>query len=165
MNKPQNNSKKRVRFFVSYAHRNQQLAESLINKLADHFRSSKSHDYSLWMDSKILAGDEWENKILEARDKCDFGLILVSPSFLGSKFICENELSHFVGSDRTPSIPVMLQTIDFELHDLKGLEALQIFRFKGNRFKEPRAYGECKNIARDDFVLALFQDIERKINI
>lgn len=155
--------KKRVEFFVSYAHRNQQLAESFIEKLMDHLRPSKAYDYRLWMDAGIIIGEEWEKQIIEARDKCDFGLLLVSPPFLGSKFIGEKELPRFVGSHRTPSIPVMLQPVDLELHDLKGLEALQIFRFKGNRFKEPRAYGECKSNARDDFVLALFRDIERKL--
>ena len=155
--------RKRIEFFVSYAHRNQQLAESFITKLVDHLRPSKAYNYRLWMDPGIIIGEEWEKQIIEARDKCDFGLLLVSPAFLGSKFIGENELPHFVGNNRTPSIPVMLQPVDLELHDLRGLKALQIFRFTGQRFKEPRAYGECKNNARDAFVLALFRAIEQKL--
>lgn len=137
-------SRKRIEFFVSYANRNQQLAESFISKLVDQLRPSKTYNYRLWMDSGIIIGEEWEKQIIEARNKCDFCLLLVSPAFLWSKFIGEKELPHFVGNNRAPSIPVMLQPIDFELHDLRGLKALQIFRFSGHRFKEPRAYGECK---------------------
>lgn len=156
-------SKKRIKFFVSYSHKNRQLAESFIEKLIDHLRPSRAYDYRLWMDSGIIIGEEWEKQIIEARDKCDFGLLLVSPAFLGSKFVGEKELPHFVGNNRAPSIPVMLQPVDLELYDLKGLKALQIFRFTGHRFKEPRAYGECKSNARDDFVLALFRAIEHKL--
>lgn len=156
-------SKKRIEFFVSYAHGNRQLAVGFIEKLIDHLRPSKAYDYRLWKDSGIIIGEEWEKQIIEARDKCDFGLLLVSPAFLGSKFVGEKELPHFVGKNRAPSIPVMLQPVDLELHDLKGLKSLQIFRFMGRRFKEPRAYGECKSNARDDFVLALFRAIEHKL--
>lgn len=155
--------RKKVDFFVSYAHRNQQLAESFITKLGDVLRPSKAHDYRLWMDSGIVIGEEWEKQIIEARNRCDFGLLLVSPAFLGSRFISEKELPHFIGNDRAPSIPVMLQPVDLQLHDLKGLEVLQIFRFTGQRFTEPRAYGECKGNARDAFVLALFRAIEGKL--
>jgi hypothetical protein len=156
-------SKKRIKFFVSYAHKNQKLAESFISKLLEQLFASKTYDYQLWMDSGIVIGDEWEKQIIEARDKCDFGLLLVSPAFLGSKFIGEKELPYFVGSKRIASIPVMLQPIDFELHDLRGLKEVQIFRFAGRRFLELRAYGECKNNAREDFVLALFRAIEMKL--
>lgn len=155
--------RKKVDFFVSYAHRNQQLAEDFIAKLVDVLGPSKAYDYRLWMDSGIVIGEEWEKQIIEARDRCNFGLLLVSQAFLGSKFISEKELPHFIGNNRVPSIPVMLQPVDLQLHDLKGLEALQIFRFMGQRFTAPRAYAECKGNARDDFVLALFRAIEGKL--
>jgi hypothetical protein len=141
-------SRKRIEYFVSYAHRNQQLAESIITKLVDHLRPSKTYNYRLWMDSGIIIGEEWERQNIEARDKCDFGLLFVSPAFLGSKSIGEKELPHSVGNNRAPPFPVMLQPVDLELHVLRGLKALQIFRFTGHRLKEPRAYGECKSNAR-----------------
>ena len=115
-------SRKRIEFVVSYAHKNRQLAESFSEKLLDHLRPSIAYDYRLWMDSGIIIGEEWERQIVEARDKCDFGLLLVSPAFLGSRFVGEKELPHFVGTNRAPSIPVMLQPVDLELHDLKGLK-------------------------------------------
>lgn len=156
--------RRRVEFFVSYAHRNQHLAESLIDELMDLLRPSKAYEYVKWMDSAILVGDQWEKQILDARDRCAFGLLLVSPAFLSSTFIGENELPHYVGDGRAASIPVMLSKVDFQLHDLKGLEALQIFRYMGQRYSEPRAYGECKSgNPRREFVFSLFQAIEAKL--
>ncbi|SOD19113.1 toll/interleukin-1 receptor domain-containing protein [Nitrosomonas ureae] len=131
--------KKKVTFFVSYAHRNKSLANDFLEKLNDALAPSKKHDYSLWKDTSLVIGEDWEAQIIEARDKCDFGLLLISPAFLASKFITEKELPTFASGEK-PSIPVMLNPIDFELHDLKGLEKKQIFRLDYEGFKEPRAY-------------------------
>lgn len=157
-------SKKRIEFFVSYAHRNKRLAESLVDELMELLRPSKTYEYVMWMDSAIVLGNQWQKQILDARDRCAFGLLLVSPTFLSSTFIGENELPHYVGDTRAASIPVMLSKVDFQLHDLKGLEELQIFRFAGQRYTEPRSYGECKSgNPRKEFVFELFQAIEAKL--
>jgi len=154
--------KKKIKFFVSYAHSNKELAKSFLEKLREMLAPSKKHEYFLWRDTGLEVGEEWEKQILEAIDHCDFGLLLVSPGFLASKFITEKELPVFVSGEK-PSIPVMLQPIDFSKHDLKGLEKRQIFRLDFEGFTEPRAYGECKKKRRDTFVLELFRAIEEKM--
>jgi len=154
--------KRKVNFFVSYAHRNKNLVNGFLEKLDDVLTPSKKHDYSLWKDSGLVLGEDWEAQIIEARDKCDFGLLLVSPAFLASKFITEKELPTFISNEKR-SIPVMLNPIDFARHDLKGLEKKQIFRLDYEGFKEPRAYVDCKKQRRDTFVLELFKSIENKL--
>ena len=155
--------KKKVSFFVSYAHRNQALANSFLEKLSDVLAPSKRFDYSLWHDSGIEIGSNWEEQIQTAIDECDFGLLLISPAFLASKFITEKELPVFVSKSGKASIPVMLQPVDFARHDLKGLEKRQIFRLDFEGFKEPRAYGDCKGPRRETFVLELFRTIEDQL--
>jgi len=152
--------KQKIKFFVSYAHKNDDLARNFLDKLADVLKPSRLYEYSLWKDNAIVVGSDWKDQILEARNTCDLGLLLVSPAFLSSTFICESELSHFVGSARARSFPVMLWPIDLERHDLRGLEVLQIFRYKGPKFSEPRAYGDCKSRAREAFALEAFRAIE-----
>lgn len=154
--------RKKVKFFVSYAHRNKMLVNSFLEKLNDVLAPSRKHDYALWNDSGLVIGEEWEKQIIEARDSCDFGLLLISPAFLASKFVTEKELPTFI-SGKKSSIPVMLQPVDFSRHDLKGLEKKQIFRLDYEGFKEPRAYGDCKNQRRETFVLELFRSIEDKL--
>ena len=158
--------RKKVEFFVSYAHKNQLLADGLVGELLELMKPSKLHNYCLWKDSAIVIGEGWRQQILDARDRCDFGLLLVSPAFLSSEFIVEHELSHFLGTRRAMSVPVMLARVDFRLHDLHGLDELQIFRYQGRRYTEPRAYGECKKgPARSEFIFSLFQAIEAKLSI
>lgn len=155
-----------VDFFVSYAHKNREVAERFMDELMEILHPSKTYEYKVWMDSAIVVGDEWRKQILAARDKCSFGLLLVSPAFLGSNFISNEELPYFVGEQRAPSIPVMLSKVDLKLHDLKGLDELQIFRYMGKRFTEPRSYTECrKGHTRSEFVFSLFQAIEAKLSL
>jgi hypothetical protein len=154
----------KINIFVSYARSNERLANDLILKLEDELQASRRYEYSLWNDSMISVGADWHNEIVAARDICDVGLLLISPAFLTSRYIAENELPFFVGDNHTPSVPVMLQAVDFNLQDTKGLEESQVFRFSGRRFTEPRAYGEIKSPARNDFVHALFQSIEAKLS-
>ena len=151
--------RKKVTFFVSYARRNKTLVNDFLDKLTDILAPSKRHEYVLWRDTALTVGADWEHQITEARDNCDFGLLLVSPAFLASKFISDKELPTFV-SGQKPSIPVMLQPVDFSRHDLKGLDKKQIFRLDFEGFKEPRAYGDCKRQRRETFVLELFKSIE-----
>lgn len=154
--------RKNVNFFVSYAHKNKTLVNGFIDKLSDMLAPSKNHNYMLWKDTGLVVGEDWEKQILKARDECDFGLLLISPAFLASKFITEKELPTFV-SGKKPAIPVMLQPVDFSRHDLKGLEKKQIFRLDHEGFTAPRAYGECKQNRRETFAFELFKSIEDKL--
>ncbi len=151
-----------INFFVSYAHGNKDLVGDFLKRLTDVLAPSKRYRYSRWQDSSLLLGEDWRAQIDAAIKHCDMGLLMISPAFLSSKFITENELPAFVSGDK-PVVPVMLQAVDFELHDLKGLEKKQIFRFECEGFTEPRAYGECKSQRRNEFVLKLFREIERKL--
>lgn len=151
-----------ITYFVSYAHQNKSLATDFLRRLSVVLAPSKAYRYARWMDSDLILGENWHRQIQAAINVCDLGLLLVSPAFLASKYIKESELPSFV-ADEKAAVPVMLQRIDFQLHDLKGLEEKQIFLFNYEGFKEPRPYAECKGLRRDDFVLELFRQIERKL--
>lgn len=154
----------KVKYFVSYAHRNRALVSDFLDRLADVLAPSKSYQYIRWIDLDLILGEDWEKQILTAVDQCDFGLLLISPAFLASPFIANSELPKFSSGEKS-SVPVMLQPVDFKLHDLKGLEKRQIFRFENPEFSEPRAYGECSDDQRDAFVLDLFRKIEQKLRL
>jgi len=117
----------------------------------------------LWRDSAIFVGELWDREIHDALDKCDLGLLLVSPAFLVSDYITREELPRFVGSETKPVIPIMLDWVDFDLHDLKGLEVHQVFQLEGS--KVSRAYADCPNdIYRRRFVEVLFPQIEGRLH-
>ena len=151
-----------IKFFVSYAHRNKVLVRDFLARLDDVLAPSKRYKYSRWQDSDLILGENWQKQITDAIKCCDMGLLLISPAFLASSYITEKELPVFVTGGKA-SVPVMLQPVDFDLHDLKGLEKKQIFRFDYVGLKAPRAYGECKSHRRNAFVLELFREIEKKL--
>ena len=58
----------------------------------------------------------------------------------------------------------MLQPIDWERHDLKGLLPTQIFRLDRPRFASRKASGECSCSHRDQFALELFRQVESRLD-
>jgi hypothetical protein len=150
---------------VSYAHANFASAHQLIDSLNVELSASKRFNYSIWSDACLVVGENWKSQIIDARNACNFGLLLVSPSFLSSKFILEEELPPYVEDNALPSIPVMLQKVDFERHDLKGLESRQIFSLNYEGSYNQKSYYDCNKKRRKEFVFKLFQSIEDKLSL
>jgi hypothetical protein len=156
--------KREVRFFVSYARANKDLAPRLLRRLRQQLDASKRYKYTLWHDPQIIVGENWNAEIQKVLKKCDLGLLLISPAFLGSEYIKKKELPKFIGRGAKPMVPVLLQPVVFGRQDLKGLRSAQIFRLEGDNFKEPKAYGDCSGKHRDQFAQELFRQIELKLD-
>jgi len=154
----------KVRIFVSYARANKKLKRKFLNGYKEQVNASRNYEYEFWQDGDILVGEAWHETILEALENCDLGLILISPAFLGSRYISEHELPKFVKSAAKPFIPIMLQPVDFERMDLKGINKHQIFRLEGERFKSPKSYGDCTGNQRDRYVQSLFRKVEKRLD-
>jgi hypothetical protein len=86
---------------------------------------------------------------------------MISASFLGSRFIEDIELD-FLRSK--PVLPVLLWPVDFKRHDLKGLNEKQIFRLDKPGLSKPKSFGECTKKQREEFMLALFQQVEYRLD-
>jgi len=160
--------KRAVRFFVSYAHADRQHFETLVNGLSTQFASSAHYEFTLWTDRDILAGENWRESIEKALRTCDCGLLLLSPAFLASNFIGQNELPHFVGAPDNPKIkpviPVGLMPVSFERQNLKGLEKHQIFLCQTDR-NEGRFYDQLLGGPKKrDFVHKLYLAIEKRLD-
>jgi len=155
--------KQSVEVFVSYARANKYLASRLLKHYKEQAGASKRFRYLFWQDRDILVGDDWQEAIRSALDKCTLGLLLISPAFLGSQYIKKKELPRFVGGRAKPVIPVMLQPVDPKLQDLKGLKEKQIFRLDRPKFSEPKAFAECTAARRDEFALELFRRVEARL--
>ena len=155
--------KKKIKVFVSYARANRNLATRFLEKFREQVAASKKYNYIFWQDTKILVGEEWHDEIQEALKEFDMGLLLISPAFLGSQYINKHELPKLMRSAKL-LIPIMLQQVDFERHDLKGLRRSQIFRLHSQRFQTPKAYGDCIGSQRDRFAQSLFREVELRLD-
>ncbi len=156
--------KKKIAVFVSYARANRDLAKRFLKKYKEQAIPSKHYQYAFWRDADILVGEKWHEEIQGALEQCDVGLVLISPAFLGSQYIQDHELPKFLKSREKLVVPVLLQPIDIDRHDLKGLQRTQIFRLDRQRFSSPKAYGECSGAQRDQFALELFQQVEARLD-
>ena len=156
--------KNKITVFVSYARANRDLATRFLKKFKEQAAPSKLYQYVFWRDNDILVGEKWHEEIQVALAQCDVGLVLISPALLGSQYIQDHELPKFLKSGGKSVIPVLLQPIDLDRHDLKGLQRMQIFRLDRPRFASPKAYGECSGTQRDQFALELFRQVEARLD-
>lgn len=156
-------SKRVVRYFLSYAHDDGKLPDKLLTELDKQLRACKDFTFRRWQDTDILPGEKWHEEIQKAAKECDFGLLLVSPAFLGSKYISEHELPLFV-SGAKPCVPVGLCRIDFGNHDTKGLSESQIYLHATPNGRTRKYFADCTGKQAADFALGLFTQIKARLS-
>ena len=154
--------KRTVRYFISYAHRDEKLKNELDLWLGDLLGNASDYDFKPWQDGDILIGKDWHEEIQAAIQACDFGLLLISPAFLHSNYISTEELQHFVAADplgpkpNKLAVPVALSAVPLDGSlDLKGLKTRQIFTDAGRKAFEERSGQKT----RKDFAVQLFRKI------
>ena len=64
-------------------------------------------DAVIWDDTKIEVGSEWQHEIEHALDTCKVAILLISPSFLASKFIVDQELPRILEAARARGVIVL----------------------------------------------------------
>jgi hypothetical protein len=156
-------TRKEIRFFVSYAHEDDEYVEPFLRGLKEMLAPSKTYHFRFWQDVDILPGESWPQEIRHALESCTLGLLLVSPAMLASPYILANELPMFVGSGDKPVIPVMLKKINLRRHDLKGLHEAQLFRLKAGP-NNYRSFAQCGSSQRSDFLYDLHEKIEERLD-
>ncbi len=146
-------NKPKVTIFFSYAHDDSAIKESFFDKIRDRLKTSKEYHFSFSSDRDILTGERWHDEIQAMIERCDFGLLLLSTSFLGSKYIEQHELPHLLNK----CLPVALEILDLQYQNLKGLNEKQIFFFKNKAFLEVRGPNQTR------FINELAANIEERV--
>ncbi len=84
-------SKLKNGIFISYSHKDKKWVDQLMIHLKPLIRNEQIH-LRVWNDTQIQPGTRWRDEITNAIDKSRIALLLVSPNFLASDYIMENEL-------------------------------------------------------------------------
>ena len=75
--------------FVSYSHKDKRWLDRLVTMLRPYVQRN---GISLWNDRDIQPGSRWRGAIAEGLNRARVALLLVSPDFLASDFIQQQEL-------------------------------------------------------------------------
>src|SRR5947209_3515885 len=105
-----------VRIFVSYSHRDPKYLgdDSLLGFLKGLERDA---DVEFWTDERIEAGTSWDEQIQERLRTSDIALVLVSQSFLDSRYCTDIEMSAFLKRCRDGGMiifPIILSACEWE---------------------------------------------------
>jgi internalin A len=118
----------KTRVYVSYSHQDYGWMVEIVKHLAPLKR-----DISLWSDAAILPGADWKKEIESALNSADIAILLLSPSYLASRFIAEIELPGIIRlseSEKLLVIPIIVSPCSLENTVLSQFQSL-------NPFSEP----------------------------
>ncbi|MFZ1791548.1 MAG: TIR domain-containing protein, partial [Saprospiraceae bacterium] len=120
--------KKKNRIFFSYSHKDEKYRDELEIHMAMLKRSGA---IETWHDRKILAGENWDEMIKEQLMQADIVLLMLSPEFLNSDYIWEQELGLLKQRktdehDNVTIIPIFTRPCDTTGLEWMELEGLQI---------------------------------------
>lgn len=147
-------SSMRTKVFISYGHKDVRYLEQLVEHLTYYERNNL---IEFWSDKKITAGSEWREEIKRAIDATKVAVLLISPSFLASKFIAENELPPLLDAAKKEGaiiLPVIVRPSNFEDTELVNFQAV-------NSPSMPIA--KMKSYQRDDLWAKVVRDIKKAI--
>jgi hypothetical protein len=90
--------------FVSYSHRDERILRSLLPYLELLRREGVA---DIWVDTELKGGARWRNEIDEALDAASIAVLMISQSFLVSRFIYEEELPRIFRRQQNGKLTVL----------------------------------------------------------
>ncbi|HEU5381643.1 MAG TPA: N-6 DNA methylase, partial [Ktedonobacteraceae bacterium] len=150
-------SLERQTVFICYSRKDQKYLEMLRLHLTP---LKRSNDVEIWADTDIAAGENWREKIKEVISRAGVTVLLISPAFLASKYIDEDELPPLLDAASTRGtkiIPILLspclytssQLANFQLANERPLLAMSQYQKDATLVKvAQRVEDILRNIAK-----------------
>ncbi len=108
--------------FISYCHANKKWLEKVKITIKPLLRNQIINE---WDDTKILPGQDWKFEINKALDKSNIAILLVTPEFLASDFIMNDELPYFLEKRAKNELTILWLLVSPCLHESTDLSNIQ----------------------------------------
>jgi hypothetical protein len=102
--------------FVSYSHEDAKFVANR-DSLLSYLKTLEREGVSFWCDRRLLAGELWDQETRQQIDRADITLVLVSQSFLASKYCTDVEATAFVEARKLRGLrvfPVILSACEWQ---------------------------------------------------
>ena len=122
MQERDNMTPERDLIFVSYSHLDRRWLERLQTVIKPLIRN---RTLSVWDDTRIQPGQRWRSEIDSALERARVAVLLVSPNFLASDFIAQNELLPLLDAAEKQGMSVIWVPISASLYKETEIEQYQ----------------------------------------
>ncbi|NJN90586.1 MAG: toll/interleukin-1 receptor domain-containing protein [Leptolyngbyaceae cyanobacterium SL_5_14] len=108
--------------FISYSHKDKKWFDDLKTHLEPLVREQ---NLKIWEDTQIRPGAIWRDEIEKALSAAKVAVLLVSPTFLSSKFINQNELPVLLDAAKTEGVHILWVPLQASNYKATAIEKYQ----------------------------------------
>jgi internalin A len=141
--------------FISYSHKDKRWLERLQTMLAPLLQGGHLR---IWDDTQIQPGAEWKGEIEKALAAAKAAVLLVSPDFLASKFIVNEELPPLLDAAQSRGVKILWIAVRPSFYEATPLERYQAL----NQPNRPLA--SFRGAALEAELFRICQEIKRAVN-